>query len=304
MRGKFSATLVVVFSTLSIPAHAQTRSDWPADCSLERVVQVPMKLISGHVTIPASANGKDVTLVIDTAAPESSLTMEAFHRLGIVGLQTWRIGDLELDNLRPAIMAAFSGVDGLIAPAILEKYDVEFNFGDNKFSLFKHHPCANRAAYWTDAAMVIPFALTREGHIRVSVTLDGQKMRAILDTGAPMSVLSMQDASSMFGLTPGSADIKAADSVSGPWSKTYGDAYYSFPAITAYAYPFKTMTIGSVTVTNPQVKLIKGGYTVLGRNFLGPDYATLLIGNDVLSRFHLYIAYQEQKLYLTDAEAH
>jgi hypothetical protein len=41
-----------------------------------------------------------------------------------------------------------------------------------------------------------------------------------------------------------------------------------------------------------------------GRNFLGHDFARLVLGNDVLSRFHLYIAYRQQKLYLTDADAH
>jgi hypothetical protein len=54
--------------------------------------------------------------------------------------------------------------------------------------------------------------------------------------------------------------------------------------------------MGGVTVPNPPIELIQG------RNFLGRDYATLLIGNDVLSRFHLYIAYQQRKLYVTEAQ--
>jgi hypothetical protein len=68
--------------------------------------------------------------------------------------------------------------------------------------------------------------------------------------------------------------------------------------VSAYTYPFKTMTVGGMSLTDPPIELI------LGRNFLGHDSATLLLGNDVLSRFHLMIAYHEQKLYLTDAEAH
>lgn len=298
------AGLLAILAGMSLPVRAEERADWPPGCKLERLAQVPMSLVSGHASVPVSIGGKDFTMVVDTAGPESSLTIAASHRLGFIGLESWHIGDFELDNIHPRSMAAFPGADGLIAPAVLNKYDVEFDFGGNKFSLFKHHPCANYAAYWVDSAAAVPFALTPEGHIRVSVTLDGKNMRAVLDTGAPISLLGLKEASSMFGLTPDSTNVKAADSVSGPWTETYGDSLYAFSATTAYSYPFKAVTIGSVTVMNPHIELIKGGYDRFGRNFLGSDYATLLIGNDVLSRFHLYVAYQEQKLYITDAQAH
>jgi hypothetical protein len=56
--------------------------------------------------------------------------------------------------------------------------------------------------------------------------------------------------------------------------------------------------MGGVTVTNPRIRLTEGG------NFLSGDSATLLLGMDVLSRLHLYIAYHEEKLYITGADAH
>ena len=69
-------------------------------------------------------------------------------------------------------------------------------------------------------------------------------------------------------------------------------------AVSAYIYPFKTMTMGGMSIANPPIEVTDG------RNFLGRDFASLLLGNDVLSHFHLTIAYREQKLYVTDAEAH
>jgi len=133
-----------------------------------------------------------------------------------VRLGNLRIGDLEWDNVYTGVLETFPGVDGLIANNVLDKYDAEFDFGDNKFNLFKHHPCANRAVYWSGSYTVIPFTLVGDGHIRVSMTLDGRNTDAILDTAAPVSVLSMQDAGSMFGLTSDSAGLQAARSVSGP----------------------------------------------------------------------------------------
>jgi hypothetical protein len=92
----------------------------------------------------------------------------------------------------------------------------------------------------------------------------------------------------MFRLNMNSADVEAANPVSGPaWGK-------GIP-IKAYATTFKALTIGGVTIPDPRMELVEG------RNFLGHDFATLVLGNDVLSRFHLYIAYRQQKLYLTDA---
>jgi predicted aspartyl protease len=303
--------LALMAGQAATPAHAETRADWPADCQLERVARVPMTLKTGHVVIVASANGKDLTLGIDTGGYGSSLSKAGIARLGLsyaarlgtlvpagggawisegdVHLDSLRIGDLELNRMYIPEMDALPAVDGLIGPDILNKYDVELDFGGKTFSLFKTHPCADHAVTWTSSYTVLPFTLTESGHVRVRVTLNGQDTDAILDTGAPVSVLSTQDANSMFRLNLNSAGVEAVNPVSGPaWGKDR-------PA-KAYATTFKTLTIGGVTIPGPRMELVEG------HNFLGHDFATLVLGNDVLSRFHLYIAYRQQKLYLTDAE--
>ncbi len=53
---------------LIFPQMAEAQDGWPDGCSLVRVAQVPMTLKTGHVVIPAVANGKDLTLGIDTGA--------------------------------------------------------------------------------------------------------------------------------------------------------------------------------------------------------------------------------------------
>ena len=295
----------LILAALIFPKAASAQDGWPDDCKLERLAELPMTMKSGHVTIPAAINGKEVTLGIDTGGPFSSLTLAAAHRIGNVGHRDdLRIGDHDLNRVYMAWMESFSGVDGLIAPDVLDRYDAEFDFGDNTFRLFKPHPCAGRAVYWTGSYTVIAFTLTNDGHVRVPVTLDGRNAYAILDTGAPISVLSMQDAGRMFGLDPDSANIKATGTVSGLWSNLhlapYTSGAWNAPsrAVSAYSYPFKTIKMGGMSIADPPIEVTQG------RNFLGPDSAALLLGNDVLSHFHLIIAYREQKLYVTDAEAH
>lgn len=184
-------------------------------------------------------------------------------------------------------METFRGFDGLIAPDILRNYDAEFDFGGKELSLFKYHPCADHAVYWTGSYAVVPFGVTKDGHMRVPATLDGNNSYAIIDTGAGISVLSMQSAEHMFSISTDSPHVEAARQLTGA----------SGSQLKAYTYPFKTLTMGGVTVTNPQIELTEG------RNFLGSNFASLLLGMDVLSRLHLYIAYREQKLYIADAQA-
>jgi predicted aspartyl protease len=294
---------------LSSPA--AKRDDWPQDCELVRLARLPMTLKTGHVVIPASANGKPLMLGIDTGGYGSSLTKAGIGRLGLpyaaklgaiihaiggawvsegnVRLDQFRIGDLALNGVFLPEMVAFPGVDGLIGPDILGRYDVELDFGGKSVSLFKPHPCSDHAVYWASAYAVIPFTLTDNGHVRVPVALDGRNMDAVLDTGAGISVMSLRDANRVFDLTPVSAGIEAANPVSGTlWHDR----------VNAYAYTFKALAIGGMTISSPRVELLDG------RNFLGKDFATLVLGNDVLSHFHLYIAYRQRKLYVTDAQAH
>lgn len=302
----------LILAALIFPQAALAQEGWPDDCKLVRVAQLPMTMKTGHVTAPASANGKDLTMAIDTGGIFSSLTKAGLDQLGLVAphrlgkgpiiegtgemlfsggnvhLDNLRIGDLELDSLRIPMMETFPGVDGLIGADILGRYDAEFDFGRNTFSLFKPHSCSDHAVYWTGSYTVIPITLTRSGHVRVPVTLDGQNIDAILDTGAGISVMSMRDANSMFGLGPNSRAVEATNPVIGPWPRS----------LNAYTYTFKTLTMGGVTIPNPRVVLTDG------RNFLGNDFASLVLGNDVLSRFHLYVAYHQQKLYVSDAQAH
>jgi predicted aspartyl protease len=301
----------LILAALIFPQAASAQEGWPEDCKLVRVTELPMTLKTGHVTIAASANGKDLTLGIDSGGFGSSLTKAGVGRLGLsysarlgaiipavggawisegnVRLDNLRIGDLALDGVILPEMIAFPGVDGLIGPDTLSRYDAEFDFGGKTFRLFKPHPCSGRAVYWTSSYIVIPFTLTASGHVRVPVTLDARSTNAILDTGAGISVLSMRDANSMFDLAPDSPGVEATNPVSGTaWGKP----------VKAYSHIFKTLTIGGVTIPNPRVELTDG------RNFLGNDFATLVLGNDVLSRFRIYIAYRQQKLYLSDADAH
>jgi len=78
-----------------------------------------------------------------------------------------------------------------------------------------------------------------------------------------------------------------------------------------YRHRFASLSFGGVTVANPMIDVIRdlaermGPRTVTGTRVpdVQEELPDLLIGMDILRHLHLYIAYGEQKLYITPASA-
>jgi hypothetical protein len=134
--------------------------------------------------------------------------------------------------------------------------------------------------------------------------LDGHEFRTGLDTGASFSVLNMEDAQDAFGLTPQSPGIE-------PGEKLNND-----PLLDNYFYSFKNLALEGVTVSNPRIQLLPDlvkahlnrSHYMEARLAAFDDgepqgLPALVIGYSILRRLHVYIAYKEQKLYITPVTA-
>jgi predicted aspartyl protease len=304
---RFRIILGSVLAAFSLAA-AHADEAWPHDCRLSPVARFPMTEHHGHVMIPVTVNGKTLNFIVDTGGYATSIGENAADALGMhkhgvhlnriedvggkdasdyVVADTFQIGHELAKDFQLVVSAPAEGEDGILAPDLLRNFDVELDFGGMTLTLFRHHPCSDWVVYWTKAFVALPITVTQDGHMRVPVTLDGKDTRAILDTGAPVSVLSFDRAEDLFGLDEKSPGVVRAGSVVGGAG---GKA-------DAYSYAFKSLAMGGVIVANPRILLTKGD------NFLDTDNASVLLGMDVLSRLHLYIAYEEGTLYVSDAAA-
>ena len=99
-------------------------------------------------------------------------------------------------------------------------------------------------------------------------------MTAILDTGAADTVMSLEKATHTYALDA----RKLAKS---------------------RHYPFKALSFGEVTVTNPAIFLVPDEESALMGHQSGDQ--NMIIGMGVLRRLHLYISYKEKKIYVTPA---
>jgi hypothetical protein len=188
---------------------------------------------------------------------------------------------------------------GILSTGFFAHDDFDLDFGAERLNFFSADHCAGKVVYWPHQALAMVPMVLEQSHINIPVTLDGHPLRAILDTGSPRTVLKLVRAREAFEFSPeGSSPPNGAkDNV----------------AQQIYPRRFSTLSFDGVTVANPLIVIRPDEYggpnddLVLGSkamhkddqlNRMSPD---LRIGMDVLRHLHIYVAMEEQKLYITEA---
>ncbi len=184
--------------------------------------------------------------------------------------------------------------DGILAPDLLSKFDLDFDFQNKKLNLFSQDHCEGKVVYWAQSYAALPFEMSEEGHIKLDLTLDGKSVSGVLDTGASATTLLAPVAHALFGISKDSPGVT-------------GDAPDNLHV------QLHQLSVGGVSVQNPQIHLMDDAADRAYRNEMGMGLQQLgvptslmpkmILGTNILRRLHLYVAYQEHKIYLTAAEA-
>ena len=283
--------------------------------------------IDGRIYVPAKINNVPKSMLVDTGGFFTEITETAAEELGLSARTTrlalvgiagdttrravranFALGNLRADGMDLMVMPAthrlapdLPDAAGILAPNLLQNYDLDLDFGGRKLNLISQNHCKGRVVYWAARRIAAVPVEISGGHIFVPVELDGQRLKALLDTGASISVLNLDVATRLFGLVPGAADTPVA-----------GNLLKSQNA-QIYTHTFRSLSLEGVTVANPRLRLIPdlvrskvsrspdgwGGGTRIPSSGANSGLSDLIIGMDVLRHFHVYIAYKERKLYLT-----
>ena len=273
-----------------------------------------MTRVGNAVTIPVAINGESKNFMVDTGGYATSISQDTAtamkleaHSLFLPRIQdaggklatdyayatSFKLGGMEAKKFDLLVdQVKKPGIDGILAPDLLRNFDVEFDFAAMTMNLFRPHACEGKAAYWTQDYIALPMDITKAGHARVDVTLDGENMGAILDSGASFSVMTFGSARRFFGLRPDSEGVvKAGELIGGQGSVS-----------DSYGYAFKSLTmgdlsVGGVSVSNPRL-LLADAPTVLSH-----EGVSLILGMSEMRYMHLYFAYRERKLYISAVQA-
>lgn len=319
----FSRTFQVLASAafLSLAASHAAAAD---DCRLARIASFDFS-DKGALFVPVWINGTSVQIVFDTGAPASAIDPNVANKLGlpqhrimqgamydiagqpisyIATIHDLNFGNAHASNAEfvvwPSPISTQAQIGGMLAADLLRHYDVDIDFGAHKLNLFSQDHCPGKVVYWASSNVaVIPVHVVASGHVIVPVKLDGQSFDAVLDTGSTYSFLSVEAASNTFHLTPGSSDMASAGN--------YGPG-----GVPVYRHTFKNLDLGGLSFGNPTLSIFEIGAKTRAPTHLGSRIADFderggntdfVLGLSELRHLHLYIAYQEQKLYISPAVA-
>lgn len=189
---------------------------------------------------------------------------------------------------------------GLFSPDLMGRYDIEIDFGTYKMNYFSKDHCPGKVVYWPHQALaVLPFTF-QKNQIKIPVKVDGKDLTAIIDTGASNTTMTAEAARRIFDLSPESPGNIPLN--------TRG-------MVAAFGRVFSSLDFEGVAVTNPHVVIIprligskdrNNGFRTDSRVKMVDDIdgaPDMLIGMDILKKLHLYIAFGEDRIFITEASA-
>jgi clan AA aspartic protease (TIGR02281 family) len=282
---------------------APTVPDSAEACRVERLTSVPIRHSRGLWVAEAQVNGKPVVLMLDTGATNVSLLPEAVKRLGVRedsgSRYTVMTGSgpvfrraLEIDELRlggetvkrlafPELEGAHwaeRGYDGILGMSVFARYDVEIDFPGQALNLYRRRYCPSGAPPWQGGGLALPIVAGGRsgGSPVVPAALDGRAAKALLDTGATLTIVDNALARRVGGgaeVTGGRTTIDV---------DTVGDTRATFQR-----RRFQQLTLAGANIREP---LLWVG--ALGNE---PD---LLLGLDLLGRMRIWISNGSNRVYL------
>ncbi|WP_159107186.1 retroviral-like aspartic protease family protein [Azospirillum sp. B4] len=280
-------------------------------CQLLRVGTLKLTMDANMPLLDVGVNGHNGYLMMDTGAAYGMVTKPAAERLqlryhwvpgiymegvgGRVSVQESRIDDLRLGDWTAHHIdyPVFTNHDlsdnpdifGVMGENFLSRFDLDIDIAHNKVSLFEPKNCDDIAlAYWGDTyseAEMNRFSKDSP-KIWLKVLLNGEEIRAILDTGASTSVLT-ERAAARAGLTPESPGVKRSGKAAG-----IGD-----DQVEDYVGVFDSFRLGDEEIKH--VRLRFGDLFSRG----GRDVPEMLLGLDFLRAHRLFVSHSQRKIYFT-----
>jgi len=195
-------------------------------CRLHQLAELPTRIVAHQILVPGEVNGQAVSVLIDTGAEHSFLWEGAARRLGLslqglgqvaeygaggaaapflTSVKEIRIGSFAGKNMPVAVIASKRGQDPN-RPAFVLGEDFFSGFGATEFDLahgairlLRPENCKpDQVAYWASAYSL---AELHGQTLRTQVLLNGQRLDALLDSGAMTSIVT-RNAAQRAGVTP------------------------------------------------------------------------------------------------------
>jgi clan AA aspartic protease (TIGR02281 family) len=295
-----------------------------SDCKMVQVADWQVRPGRGVPVVNGAVNGQQIGVMVDTGATRSLILRSATERLGLtrrdarsyrvfgVGGETYveaadidefKIGQITRKNWRVLVAGERDfgrDVAFVLGEDFLYQVDVEFDLAHGAVRLFQPKDCDGVSlAYWaTEGASEVDIEAIYDAQpqIILTVQINGQPVRALLDSGAGTSVLD-KSAAARLGVTADSPGVVAGGKGGGLGSKS----------VDYWIGPIESVAIGNEIISDTNMRFADlwkdATYTPIGSHLPRKVEFTLsmLLGADFLRAHRVLVAHSQRKLYFTYA---
>jgi predicted aspartyl protease len=314
--------LLLAMSLAAGLAMASATVPGAAKCKLVRIEDWPVRLVGNHILADGAINGQKIGIMLDTGASRSMILRSAAVRLDLPrreakGIRVFGLGgesrvdiatvdDLKIGEGSTKGLQLFvagerdfgEGIAVVLGEDFLRRFDVEFDLAHRGVRLYQPRDCDGVSlAYWTTEIAgeveIEPIDEVRP-QINLTVHINGQPIRAMLDSGAASSMLTTQDAASL-GVTPETPGVVAGTSLGGLGAKS----------VDSWVGPFQSFAIGNERIPDIRIRfadLYKDVTYAETGSHLQKQVVRLqpmLLGADFLRAHRMLVAHSQRKLYFT-----
>ena len=299
--------------TLLLPALAGLAAatpradDTPPKCTYVEVASLPIRYV-GEGLAPAvegTIDGTPATMLVDTGAYQTQLTMNAATRRDLSLFMTgrWVDGISGISRLYATRLKDFSigpahgghrvelGVigsttftpsfDAIVGAPFLLQADLELDLREKRMKFYRPLECRNtELLLWKENTVILPFVrgYGDSPNPLFKVVVNGKEVEAMIDSGAHRSFM-MLDAAKDAGI-----DVK------GPGAIRMGDAGgIGSERAPHWIAPVKSVQIGDETIRDAEIGII---------DTQGAHGADLYLGQDFLRAHRVLFAMSQKKLYI------
>jgi predicted aspartyl protease len=312
--------IAAIWSASLVPALAES-------CRLTRIAQIPYQTDArAHVFVPATLNGRNTHLMLDTGAFWSSISPPLVAALNLqprdatdfymvdaggrridkmVTIAEMKLGSIPFDRaVEMYVDGGFPDTSldrngGILGRNLFTQMDLEIDPAGKTISLFTQDHCKGDGVYWADEAVTLMFKREKP-RTATGTNIRSKPSKHQIDTPIVAAELDGEVVSVLFdtGATKSGMDIEHAKRKFGigpgsPGVEPAGKVYTGTgEAIETYAYTFNSLTIAGIKFEN--VPMLLGKFD---------EDAKVILGMNELKHLRMFFAFKDGMIHVTAADA-
>ncbi len=292
-------------------------------CKMQTMGEIHVTLDGdGLPVVDSRIEGQPVKMLLDTGAFDNILILSAAEKMGlkgvpvpglrmfgaggIVDVNVVKVRELQLDHVaipnvdmlvpRQGGPTGEPDLAGLIGATTFWPYDVEFDLGAGVVRFFQSDCKGDELVYWDGAYSVAPMQGTSgviDRRYLISVKLNGRDMIADLDTGSPVSIVTV-DAAARAKVKTTDNGVKADGTIEGGGKK-----------LDQWVATFDSFAVGDEAIKNAKIRIadlysnareIQTGQRTATRQ---GNTTSMTLGADFFRAHRVMISNRQKRVYFT-----